>query len=329
MSTAVAVAHPNIALSKYWGKREGAGNYPAVPSLSVTLSGLSTRTSVRFDDSLAEDIVVLNGQPALGSVRTRATSLLDRVRTSASSHLCAEVVSHNDFPTASGLASSASGFASLALAAATAIGLDWDATLVSDLARRSSGSAARSVFSGYVELDAAPEGVTEELVMSARSVAPADHLPLVVVVCMTTDLPKAVGSSVGMQETLRRSPFASAWLDEAPRLHARLRAALLASDFPEVGELAEASSLAMHASAIAAGIIYWNAVTLDLLDLVRRLRGEGVDVYASVDAGPHVKLFVLEPDRERVCAQVNSVVGLKRLVVARPGCGATLVAAES
>jgi diphosphomevalonate decarboxylase len=329
VSTAVAVAHPNVALSKYWGKREGPGNYPSVPSLSVTLSGLSTRTSVRFDDALAEDVVSLNGQRAAGSVRARATALLDRVRKAASSHRSAEVVSHNDFPTASGLASSASGFASLALAAVRAIGLDWDTTLVSDLARRSSGSAARSVFGGYVELPAAPAGVTEDCLISAMSVAPLDQLPLVVLVCMTTDLPKTTGSSAGMLETVRRSPYASAWLDEAPRIHARLLAALLACDFATVGELAEASSLAMHASAIAAGIVYWNGVTLDLLELVRRLRCDGIAAYASVDAGPHVKIFVLERDLDAIRLAIDSVVGVKRVVQARPGRGATLVAAES
>jgi diphosphomevalonate decarboxylase len=329
VSTAVAVAHPNVALSKYWGKREGPGNYPSVPSLSVTLSGLSTRTSVRFDDALAEDVVLLNGERAVGSVRARATALLDRVRKAAASHRSAEVVSRNDFPTASGLASSASGFAALALASVRAMGLDWDATLVSDLARRSSGSAARSVFDGYVELPAAPVGVTEDCLISAMSVAPLDLLPLVVLVCMTTDLPKTTGSSAGMLETVRRSPYTSAWLDEAPRIHARLLDALLACDFATVGELAEASSLAMHGSAIAAGIVYWNGVTLDLLDLVRRLRGDGIEAYASVDAGPHVKIFLLERDVDAVRLAIDSVVGVTRVVQARPGRGATLVAAES
>lgn len=328
MSTAVAVAHPNVALSKYWGKRQGPGNFPAVPSLSVTLSGLSTRTSVRFDEALVEDVVVLNGQPAVGGVRERVTGLLDRVRAAATDFRRAEVISHNDFPTASGLASSASGFASLALAASCASGLDWDATLVSDLARRSSGSAARSVFAGYVELPAAPLGVTEDQVLSAKSIAPVDLLPLVVLVCMTTDLPKSTGSSAGMLDTLRRSPYADAWLHEAPRIHERVHAALLAGDFGALGEASEASSLAMHASAIAAGIVYWNGVTLELLNLVRRLRRDGIEVFASVDAGPHVKVFLLDRDLEAVRATIDSVAGLHRVVVARPGGGAMLVREE-
>jgi diphosphomevalonate decarboxylase len=324
VTTAVAVAHPNVALSKYWGKRDGPGNYPAVPSLSVTLSGLATRTSVRFDDALAEDVVTLDGQLSSGNVRERVTSLLDRVRAAAGDGRRAEVVSQNDFPTASGLASSASGFASLALAAVRAIGLDWDASIVSDLARRSSGSAARSVFGGYVALDAAPVGVREDWVLSATPVAPPDILPLLVLVCMTTEQRKATGSTAGMIETLRRSPYARAWLDESPRIHARLREALLARDFAVVGELAEASSLAMHASAIAAGVVYWNGATLDLLGVVRRLRDSGIEVFASVDAGPHVKVLLLERDHDIVRMAIDSVPGLRRVVVARPACGATL-----
>jgi diphosphomevalonate decarboxylase len=319
------MAHPNVALSKYWGKREGPGNFPAVPSLSVTLDGLSTQAKVTFDEGLPEDVVVINGQVATGLVRERVLRLIDRVRRSAAEDRRVEVVSHNDFPTASGLASSASGFASIALAAASAAKLDWSASVVSDLARRSSGSAARSVFDGYVELEAAPAGAEEELVLAARSVAPVDHWPLVVFVCVTTDRPKAVDSTTGMLETIRRSPYAAGWLEEAPRLHSRLMSALVARDFAATGELAEASFLAMHASAIAAGVLYWNGITLELLGVVRNLRAGGAEVFASVDAGPHVKVFVLESDREKVRSALDSVSGLIRVIEARPGRGAMLL----
>lgn len=322
---AVAVAHPNVALSKYWGKREGLPgegrdprNVPAVPSLSVTLEGLSTRTRVVWRSDAARDRVVLGGRELTGEEAARALALLDRVRRETGVSAAAEVESTNDFPTASGLASSASGFAALALAAVRAAGADWDAARVSDLARSASASAARSIHGGFVELDGPV----------ARVVAPRDHMPLTVLVCVTTEAAKAVGSTEGMRLTMQRSPYAGAWLEEAPRLHARLREALLARDFERVGELAEASALAMHASAIAAGVVYWNGATLAALGEVRALRARGVGAYASIDAGPHVKVLARPEDAPRAREALQGVPGVLRIIEARPGEGARLEGAS-
>jgi diphosphomevalonate decarboxylase len=325
VSAAVAVAHPNVALSKYWGKREGEGNFPAVPSVSVTLGGLETRTSVRFDDALAEDEVILDGAAATGSPRARVVELLDRVRAASRERRRARVRSHNDFPTASGLASSASGFAALALASVRAAGLDWPVERISDLARRSSASAARSLFGGFVELEAGRPGAPPDTLLAARPIAPVDHLPLVVLVCVASEAAKDVGSTDGMRATMARSPFAAAWLEHAPRLHARLRDALLARDLVTVGELAESSCLAMHASAIAAGVTYWNGATLATLGAVRALRAAGLQVFASVDAGPHVKALTRASDATRARESLEKVPGVTRILEARPGEGASLV----
>jgi len=325
VSLALAVAHPNVALSKYWGKRGGEGNFPAVPSVSVTLAGLKTRTSVRFDGTLSEDSVVLNGEAAAEGPRARVIELLDRVRAASGDRRRAEVRSRNDFPTASGLASSASGFAALGLASVRAAGLDWSVERVSDLARRSSASAARSLFGGFVELDAGRPGAPQETLLSAHPVAPPEHLPLVVLVCVVTEAAKDVGSTEGMRATLAQSPYAAAWLEHAPRLHARLRDALLARDFVAVGELAEASCLAMHASAIAAGVTYWNGATLGVMTAIRALRSAGLAAFASVDAGPHVKALTLAADAPRVRAALQGVVGVTRIIEARPGEGAALI----
>jgi diphosphomevalonate decarboxylase len=319
----LATAHPNIALSKYWGKREGAGNFPAVPSLSVTLDGLATRTRVVFDDQLAADAFTLDGTEADAGARARVVDLLDRVRRAAGERRRARVESSNDFPTASGLASSASGFAALALAAVRAARLDWDAARISDLARRSSASAARSLFGGFVELAAGPASPREEDALCARPLAPPGHMPLAVIVCVTTEGPKTVGSTDGMRTTMARSPYARAWLEEAPRLHARLRDSLLAGDFGTVGQLAEASALAMHASAIAAGVVYWTGATLDVLAAVRGLRADGACAYATVDAGPHVKVLVPAAEARSVRDALAGCRGVLRILEARPGEGAT------
>jgi diphosphomevalonate decarboxylase len=292
----------------------------------VTVAGLATRTSVRFASSQTDDRVIIGGQDATGVTRTRVIELLERVRSAAGDRRRAEVISNNDFPTASGLASSASGFAALALAATRAIGLDWDAARVSDLARRSSASAARSIFGGFVELPGMAPGSASVDSMSARPIAPAEHLPLVVLIGIATDAPKAVSSSDGMRETLALSPYADAWLTWAPHLHTRLRDALLAQDFAGMGRLVEASALAMHAAAIAAGVIYWSGATIEALRTVRWLRGDGVETYATVDAGPHVKVLVRPPDVRRVRSALEATDGISRVVEGSVGEGARLVA---
>lgn len=333
MSEAFAVAHPNFALSKYWGKRGGAGNLPAVPSLSITVAGLATHTRVRFGAEHAgeggEDRVEIDGREAGGEMRRRVIDLLDRVRHATGERRAAHVVSRSDFPVASGLASSASAFAALAVATVRALELDWDDARVSDLARRSSVSAARSIFGGFVELAAGEPGSREDQLLAAIPLAPGEHLPLGILVAVTSEEKKAVGSTEGMRLTLERSPFAKAWLDEAPRLHAGLRQALLARDFVRVGELAEASALAMHANAIAAGILYWNGATVGVLRAVRELRSAGVPVYATIDAGPHVKVLARPEDVERTEAVLRDTAGVLRVVRAHAGEGARLLPVEA
>jgi diphosphomevalonate decarboxylase len=320
---ASAVAHPNIALAKYWGKQAAAGNYPAVPSLSLTLSGMSTRTEVAFDDGLDTDVLLLDGVPADARALERAVLMLDRVRAASGVTRSARVTSANDFPTASGLASSASGFAALALASTRAAGLDWDAARVSDLARQSSASAARSLFGGFVALESplAHAG----MVLPAVPIAPESHLDVVMLVCVTTERTKDVSSTDGMQKTAERSPYYRAWLDEAPRTFVALRDALLAKDLERVGVLTEASALAMHACALAAGVTYFTGATLLALEAVRTLRSAGRAAWATVDAGPHVKVLCGRSDAEAVRIAMAAVPGVIRVIETRPGPGASVV----
>lgn len=330
MSAVSAIAHPNIALAKYWGKRQGEGNYPAVPSLSITLAGMETRTRVRFQEGLHRDRFVLDGQEELGRPRERVVAMLERVRELSGLRMFAEVESKNDFPTASGLASSASGFAALAVAALEAGGIgapsEHARERASDLARRASVSAARSVYGGFVELAAGPVAPARDERLVARQLPVPDAFRdgFRVLVAVATEAKKDVSSTDGMGRTARESPYYGAWLDEAPRLCARLREAALAGDFDTVGALAESSCLAMHACAMAAGIVYWNAVTVDLMAAVRELRAGGTRVYFTIDAGPHVKVLAEAADVPVATARLRAVPGTVRVIETRAGGGAAL-----
>lgn len=321
---ATAVAHPNVALVKYWGKRDSALNLPAVGSISVTLAGLSTVTTVCFDQALRRDELVLGGL-AGSEAQTRVSAFLDLVRKRAGFDLRARVDSRNDFPTGAGLASSASAFAALALAATRAAGLDLSPRELSILARRGSGSATRSVFGGFVEWHRGerPDGLDS----FAEQLLPEDAWPMAVLVAVTSAAPKAVGSTDGMERTRLSSPFWPAWVEGAPAALAAMRDAVVARDLGRVGELAEHSCLAMHAVAMAArpGLVYWNAATVAVMHAVRELRRGGVGAYFTIDAGPQVKVLAAPGDASRVRDTLRAVPGVERVIGSAPGPGARLV----
>jgi len=319
---AVAQANTNIALVKYWGKRDRAQNLPAVPSLSLTLSGLHTRTQVRFETYPGEDVLVLNGHLDRGPARARVAQFLDLVRAQAGLRGRAEVRSANSFPTASGLASSASAFAALAAAATRAAGLTLPAPALSQLARRGSGSAARSIFGGFVEL--AESGAAQPLL-------PPEAWDVRMVIALATEAPKSVPSTVGMDRTAQSSPYFQAWVESHAEDMAAARQALTARDLPALGEVAERSCLKMHAAAMTAEppVLYWSGVTVELLHRVRRLRDRGISAYFTIDAGPHVKVLCPPRDVETVEAALGEVPGVLRTYVAAPGAGVEIMDAGS
>lgn len=326
---ATALAHPNIALAKYWGKVPGGDNAPAVPSLSVTLAGMATTTTVRFDDALPSDTFELNGSAADATALRRASGLLDEVRAEAKITSRAAIHSRNDFPTAAGLASSASGFAALVVAARAAAGLPPDLPRESHLARRASASSARSLFGGYVELLAGEEG--QQRFLPAQPVAPPEALPLRVLVAVTTERTKDTPSTGGMIHTAATSPFYRAWVSHAPTLFQRVRAAVLAGDLEALGVAAEESAFAMHASAIAAapGVIYWIGATVEVIAAVRALRSAGTGAWCTIDAGPHVKVLCAPGDAEKIAAELSKIPGVLRVLTASPGEGARLIEGAS
>jgi len=318
--SATARAHANIALAKYWGKADIARNLPAVPSLSLTLENMRTTTEVSFVPELTADELVLGGKPELGKPLTRASKLLNEVRGLAGVTTFARVRSHNDFPTASGLASSASGFAALALAAVRALDLPLSVERVSALARAASASAARSLFGGFVELGASAE--------SAARVADSAHWPLCMLVAVTSEAAKDTGSTDGMQHTATTSPYYSAWVADAPRLFAEVKAAVLTKDFARLAPAAEQSALAMHASMLAASpaLIYFRPATLAVIEAVRAARKAGVAACFTIDAGPHVKVLVEPQHVAQMTQTLSAVDGVLRVLSSTPGPDAHVLA---
>jgi diphosphomevalonate decarboxylase len=320
----VAVAHPNIALAKYWGKRDQGRNIPAVPSLSVTLGGMTTTTTVQLADI---DALSINGTPQLGRPLLRASAMLDALWREAERNdqrPQVSIESRNDFPTAAGLASSASAFAALSVAGDAILDTGLERAQLSCIARRISASAGRSLYGGFVEL---PAGDRTTETLSAMPLAPAEHWDVRLVVAVTTEAEKEVGSTDGMNRTTATSPLYGAWVESAPSIFARVRDAVLAREFAALVAPVEQSALTMHASAFAAdpGLVYWNGTTLEVIRAVRRLRAEGVPVCFTIDAGPHVKVLTPAESEAAVREAIAAVPGVLRTISARPGQGARVV----
>ncbi len=323
MQAATARAGANIALVKYWGKRDARLNLPAAGSISITLADLETRTTVSPLPDLADDELLLDGQPASAG---RIVPVLDRFRALSGCDLRCRVETSNSFPTGAGLASSASGFAALVVAADTAFGTGLDLARLSEQARLGSGSAARSIFGGFVEMAAGCRVDGHDAV--AHPLLEAAEWPLEVVVAITEAGPKSVSSTNGMNLTMSTSPYYSAWVDSVPADLDRARRAVVAKDFGVLAEVAEASALKMHASALAAqpGLIYWNPATVACLHAVRALRDAGTGVFFTVDAGPQVKAVCLPGQGARVADRLADVDGVVQVMESRLGAGAGVLA---
>ncbi|MES2504426.1 MAG: diphosphomevalonate decarboxylase [Myxococcota bacterium] len=314
MNPVSAIAHTNIALIKYWGKAQQQNNLPATGSLSLTLDAFYTKTTLSLAES---DSLILDGQAESGERFYRVAQFLGHLRLlSGKSFKCA-VASENHVPTSAGLASSASGFAALALAGAKFFGLDLDGKALSELARIGSGSAARSIFPGLARMHTA--GYAEPVLD-----APLD-LCLVVVSCSRKQ--KAIDSREAMNLTAQTSPYYPAWVSTHQADLDGALAAIQAGDFDALGRLVEHSTLKMHASLMAAqpGLWYFEPLSLTVMAAVHSLRQQGLPAYFTLDAGPHVKVLCEQKNAEALQRELSNIVGVSGVTLAGPGPGAYLL----
>ncbi len=318
MQRVTARAGANIALIKYWGKRDEGSNAPATPSLSLTLDQLTTTTTVTRLSGTSQtirDTFSINGESLSGKGADRLRRYLDLWRGEGLIEGTFAVSSKNSFPTGAGLASSASGFAALAAALAAFSRKPLSKRLLSQLARRGSGSAARSIPGGIAAMPLSNDPAARELV-------PADDVPWGMVIVEVESTPKAIGSTEGMNLSRDTSPYYAAWLATARRDYKAMLGAVKALDFTAVGELAEANSHAMHACMVATrpALLYWNDVTLRVLHELAQWRKAGtVEAYATIDAGPHVCLLARREDLERVRKLAAKLPGVARAKINLPG----------
>ena len=314
-----ATAHANIALVKYWGKRSVDKNLPAVGSISLTLDALKTTTSLEVSASY-DDQFFLNGNPAGEKQAKKVSAFLDLAAGSIKRPSLV-IRSENNFPTGAGLASSASGFAALAGAASRIFGKDESPETLSRLSRQGSGSAARSVYGGFVEMKKGSGTNDDE--DYAIQLHDKNYLDLRLLIAVVSDEAKKIGSTEGMNRTAETAPFYQSWVESSEKDLADMRSALQKGDFRKIGSITEHSCFKMHGLAMAANppLLYWIPATVESIQAVWGLRSKGIQAFVTIDAGPQVKVLCLPQDSGIIRETLNSIDGVKTVIEARPGPG--------
>jgi len=318
---ASARANTNIALIKYWGKRDEKLFLPMNSSLSITLDRFYTETTVEFKEELKSDILFLNNKPAGEAEANKVFRFLDNIRQLAGTKIYAAITSENQVPTAAGFASSASGFAALAAAGAKALNLNLNEKELSILARQGSGSACRSIYGGYVEWK---KGERADGVDSyGNQLLPEKDWNISIISVLVESNQKKVSSREGMKRTVDTSPFYSGWLNTIEKDLEIAKAAIRNKDFQSLGEVAEANALKMHATMLGADppVLYWQSGTMEVIHQVQGIRAAGIQAYFTIDAGPNVKVLCLPKDEHKVRDVLTGLPSVKQIITCYPGSG--------
>ena len=318
---AIARAHTNIALIKYWGKRDEELFLPMNSSLSITLDKFYTTTAVEFTEGLSEDEFILDGVKASRNETKKIGHFLDRIRKIAGSRSYARITSLNNVPTAAGFASSASGYAALAAAATKALGLNLDERDLSMVARQGSGSASRSIFGGFVEWQKG-ENVDGSDSYS-MPILDEKEWDLSILSALLVSKPKKVSSREGMKRTVETSPFYQGWLEAVEKDLMTAKTAISRRDYELLGNVVEGNAFKMHATTLGANppFMYWQSGTLEVIQHVQEQRSRGIQAYCTIDAGPNVKVLCQRKDEKVVSEALQSISVVKEVYQCHPGPG--------
>ncbi len=312
---ATCIANSNIAFVKYWGKKDSKLNIPMNPSISMTLDeNLSTKTTVEFSEKYKEDRLILNNEKQTGNKLERVSNFLDLVRENAHAKLKAKVVSINSFPTGSGIASSASGFAALATASCKALDFNIDKKELSALARQGSGSATRSIYSGFVELEE----------KYSKQIKDENHWPeLRDIVVIVSKEEKPISSRKAMKISVEKSKLYKERVKNIYKTLNSLRTAIQDKNFLEVAKLIMQDSDNMHACINETGIQYLSDNSQKIKQIIKSLNNTQIKAAYSFDAGPNAHIITLEKHISEI-KQALSKVPYINLIISKPGKGIRL-----
>ncbi len=324
---AAAFAPSNIALTKYWGKRNSRINLPLSSSISVTLSELGSFTIVEPQADLRQDVMLVDDKPLDDAGLVKVRRVLDEIRAMSGSSLYAGLRSVNTVAAAQGMASSASAFAALATAASAAYGLRLDSAALSRLARTGSGSASRSIDGGYVLWQRGEKDDGSDSFATQRFAA--DHWPMRILIAHASGGRKSVSSTLGMAQSKTDSLLFRSWIERCDHDVVALENAIENKDFSTFADLVEGNALAMHGTMLAGqpALLYWRPVTLAVIAAVRELRKDGAECCFTIDAGASVVILCSPQDARPVSEVLSEIDGIEQVIQTRIGPGARLVEA--
>lgn len=317
---ATAIAPSNIAFTKYWGKKDEVSRLPENGSVSMCVSDLLTTTTVEFSEDFKKDEVSINGEVEAGE-ETRAIKHLDRIRALAKTKQFARVVSENNFPKGTGLSSSASGFAALTVAGAAAVGLKLSEKQLSVLARQGSGSACRSVPSGFVEWQDAENSESS----FAKTIFPPDYWDILDVVAIVSEGRKDVSTTEGMK-SVTSSPFVQARLARMKQKNLDVKKYIKNRDFTNLGKLAESEALELHSIMITQDppLIYLLPNTILMIRLIQKWRSEGLECYFTINTGQDVHILIRKNDEQALINKLKSIKEVRDIITNHPANGTQL-----
>ena len=311
-----AKANVNIALIKYWGKKDISWNLPLTSSISLTLDTFYTLTTVAYDPKLAEDILYIDDELITGHENLRVTRYMDKIRQLYNIPYYAKITSYNHVPKKAGLASSSSAFAALAYAATKAYGINLDKKELSSLARLGSGSASRSIYGGLALWH---EGIDHKS-SYAEHLTHMDDLALIV--CLIDETPKKVNSTDAMKLLNDFPDLKQLWIDSTKDAFEDMKEAIIANDFNRIGQIAESHASLMHYIIQETGVSYLTDLSFKIIDLTEKLRTKGYPVYATMDAGANVKILTKKSYVNQVLSRYKK---LSKVVVSYSGMGVTSI----
>lgn len=319
-----AWAPVNLALIKYWGKTDDKLRLPANSSFSINLSNLFTITTVEFSSVYKRDYVIIDGEKKEKAIE-RVRQHLDLIRKLSGKNFFAKVVSQNNFPQGTGIASSASGFAALTLAATKALNLNLSEKELSIIARLGSGSAGRSIPDGFVEWKKTDKSDDS----FSYSFFSQDYWPQLRVATLILETKEKKVSSTEGHRLAPTSPFFSQRIGLIDEKIKQLKESIKKRNFQQFGTIIEQEALEMHAVILTSTppIFYWSAKTVELIKEIWQWRElELVKIYFTLDAGPNLHLFYLTKDEKKVIRKLQKLIkDTDKIIISKVSRGAHLI----
>ena len=310
MDRSIVKSYANIAIIKYWGKKDPIKMIPATSSISLTLENLFTETEISFitrEEAIektgqASDLLYINGELQNEEQIKKITKVINLFRDDRNQLV--KIDTTNNMPTEAGLSSSSSGLSAAIKACNKLFDKNLSREELAQISKFASGSSSRSFFG--------PVGMWDKDTGEVSEVK--TDLKLAMIVLVLNEEKKIISSRKGMALCMETSTSFDEWIRQSEIDFENMKKYLSEGDFLKVGELTEENALRMHETTKNANppFTYLTEKSFEAMEYVKELRKQGEKCYFTMDAGPNVKVLCLEEDFERL----KDIFGKKYKIIA-------------